>query len=166
MYYLAGGWFYLAVGFHSTSWMYYLACWVFSCFHNPPNSDIDCGIFYVRTDVNACNCIWGCMHTIRESALKVDSVALGEKSLAASGNRTCIGSVPVRWFSSSFIPTSSYEVKDCVVVEVMWSWPQRTVCSRSMTRSLRECPVCSVILSSANPTGTRTNPRQWWVVHC
>ena len=27
------------------------ACWVFSCFHNPPNSDIDCRIFDVLADV-------------------------------------------------------------------------------------------------------------------
>ena len=34
---------------------------------------MDYGIINVRTDVNACNCAWGCMHTVRESALKVDS---------------------------------------------------------------------------------------------
>ena len=28
---------------------------VFSCFHNPPNSDTDYGIINVRTDVNACD---------------------------------------------------------------------------------------------------------------
>ena len=49
------------------------ACWVFLRFHNPLNSDMDCRIFNVRTDVNACSCTWGCMDTIRESALKVDS---------------------------------------------------------------------------------------------
>ena len=31
------------------------ACWVFSCFHNPPNSVMDYRIFNVRTDVNACD---------------------------------------------------------------------------------------------------------------
>ena len=34
---------------------------------------MDYGIFNVCTDVNACNCTWGCMDTVRESALKVDS---------------------------------------------------------------------------------------------
>ena len=43
------------------------------CFHNPPNSDMDNGIFNVHTDVNACDCTRGCTDTIRESALKVDS---------------------------------------------------------------------------------------------
>ena len=30
------------------------ACWIFSCFRNPPNSDINCRIFNVRTCVRAC----------------------------------------------------------------------------------------------------------------
>ena len=33
------------------------------CFHNPPNSDIDYGIFNVRTDVNARDCTRGCTDT-------------------------------------------------------------------------------------------------------
>ena len=41
-------------------------------FHNPPNSDLDYGIFTVRTDVNACDCTRGCTDTVRESALKTD----------------------------------------------------------------------------------------------
>ena len=40
---------------------------------NPPNSDMDYGIFNVHTDVNACDCTWGCADTARESALKADS---------------------------------------------------------------------------------------------
>ena len=51
----------------------YGACWVFLCFYSPPNSDMDYGIFNVRTDVNACDCTRGCRDTVRESALKVDS---------------------------------------------------------------------------------------------
>ena len=51
----------------------YGAYWMFKCFHNPPNSDLDYGIFNVRTDVNACDCVRGCTDTVRESALKVDS---------------------------------------------------------------------------------------------
>ena len=47
--------------------------WVFQCFHNPPNSDMDYGIFNVRIDVNACDCAQRCTDTVRESALKVDS---------------------------------------------------------------------------------------------
>ena len=72
----------------------YFACWVFKCFHYPPNSDMDHGIFNVRKDVNACDCTRGFPDTVRESALKVDP---GRKSLASPGNRTCVGSVPVRY---------------------------------------------------------------------
>ena len=45
---------------------------MFECFHNPPNSDMDYGIFNVHTDINACDCTRGCTDTVRESALKVD----------------------------------------------------------------------------------------------
>ena len=48
----------------------YSACWVFLCFLNPPNFDMDYRIFNVRTDVNACDCTGGCADTVRESALK------------------------------------------------------------------------------------------------
>ena len=49
------------------------SCWAFKCFHYPPNSDMDHGIFDVRTEINACDCARGCTDTVRESALKVDS---------------------------------------------------------------------------------------------
>ena len=48
------------------------ACCVFKCFHKPPNSNMDYGIFNMHTDVNACDCTWGCMDPVRESALKAD----------------------------------------------------------------------------------------------
>ena len=41
----------------------YGACWVFYCFHNPPNFDMDYRIFNVRTDVNACDCTRECTYT-------------------------------------------------------------------------------------------------------
>ena len=50
----------------------YSAYLMFSCFHNPTNSDMYYGIFNVRLDVNACDCRRGCTNTVRESALKVD----------------------------------------------------------------------------------------------
>ena len=76
------------------------------CFHNPPNTDIDYKIFNVRTDVNACDCTRVCTDTVRESALKVDS---GRKSLAALGNRTCVGSVPVQCCNRlSYIPSHKH----------------------------------------------------------
>ena len=51
----------------------YGACWVFECFRNPPNSDMDNRIFNVRTGVNACDCARGCTNTVRVSALKIDT---------------------------------------------------------------------------------------------
>ena len=51
------------------------ACWVFQCFRNLPNSDMDYRIFNVRnvrTAVNVFDCTRGCTDTVRESALKVD----------------------------------------------------------------------------------------------
>ena len=66
----------------------YSACWVFQCFLNPPNSDMDYRIFNEHTGVNACDCTQGCMDTLRESALKVDSgrkipCGTGESSLTS-----------------------------------------------------------------------------------
>ena len=54
----------------------------FKYFHNPPNSDIDYGIFNVRTVVNTFDCTRGHTDTVRESALKVDS---GRKIPCRSG---------------------------------------------------------------------------------
>ena len=55
----------------------YDACWVFSLFHNAPNSDMDSdmtdGIFNVRTAANVCDRTRGFTDTVRESAPKVDS---------------------------------------------------------------------------------------------
>ena len=55
----------------SSSWFIFVvcgACWLFLRCHNPPNSDMDCRIFIVRTDGNAWN---RTQDTKRESALKV-----------------------------------------------------------------------------------------------
>ena len=52
------------------------------------------GIFNVHTDVNACDFTRGYTDTIRESALKVYTER--KKSLAAPGNRTCFGGLPIR----------------------------------------------------------------------
>ena len=72
----------------------YGACWVCLCCHNPPNSDVDYGIFNVRTNVTACDDTRGCADTVRESTRRVD---FGKKNfLAAPGNRTCVSDVTVR----------------------------------------------------------------------
>ena len=44
-------------------YLIYGACWVFLCFHNPPNSDMDYRIFNVRPYANACDCTLGCTDT-------------------------------------------------------------------------------------------------------
>ena len=71
----------------------------FKCFYIPPNSDVDYGIFNVRTDVNTCDFTRGCTDTVKEPALEVDSRR--KKSFAAPGNRTCVGDVRV----SDAVPT-------------------------------------------------------------
>ena len=45
------------------------ACWIFSCFRNPPNTDMDCMIFNVRTWSFSCVRVHTCVgHTDSESA--------------------------------------------------------------------------------------------------
>ena len=56
---------------------------------------MDYGIFNVHTDVNACDCTLGCTDKCLHWKL-----TLGEKSLAAPGNRTSVGGVPVRRFTN------------------------------------------------------------------
>ena len=51
----------------------YGANWVFGCFHNPLNSDMDYRIFNVRIYVNECDCTRDIRTHVRDSALKVDS---------------------------------------------------------------------------------------------
>ena len=55
---------------------------------------MDYRIFNMRTDVNACDCTQGCMDTVRESALKVDS---GRKIPCHTGelnlHRQCAGTM-------------------------------------------------------------------------
>ena len=54
---------------------------------------MDHRIVNVRTDVNACVCTRVCTDTRKR--VRAESW-LGQKSLAAAGNRTCVSSVPVR----------------------------------------------------------------------
>ena len=63
-------------------------------FPNPPNSDMNYGIFNVCTDVNACDCTRGCTDTRKRVC--TESWLWEEKSLAAPGNRTCVSGVTVR----------------------------------------------------------------------
>ena len=71
---------------------------------------MDCRIFNVRTDVNACDCTRGCADTVRESALKVDS---GGKLPCRNGesntSRRCAGPT---FYQLSYIPTLPGEVEE------------------------------------------------------
>ena len=53
-----------------------LRCMLGVYFPNPPNSDMDYGIFNVHTDVNACDCTRGCTDILRGYALKIDSTRI------------------------------------------------------------------------------------------
>ena len=81
----------------------YGACWVFRCFHNPSNSDMDYRIFNVHTDVDACSYTQGCTDSIRESSLKVHS---GRPIPCRTVNQTYLSGVPVqrstKWAKPSF----------------------------------------------------------------
>ena len=64
---------------------------------------MDYGIFNVHTDVNACDCIWECTDTIRESALKVDS---GRKTLCSIGeSNQCWQRAGLMLYQLSYIST-------------------------------------------------------------
>ena len=89
----------------SSSWLFccYGACWVCSCCHNPPDSDMDYRVFNVRTDVNACDCTWG-VRTPKESLHW--KLTLGRKSLVAPGNRTFVSGLTGRYSNQlSYIPS-------------------------------------------------------------
>ena len=81
----------------------YGACWVFRCFHNPSNSDMDYRIFNVHTDVDACSYTQGCTDSIRESSLKVHS---GRPIPCRTVNQTYLSGVLVqrstKWAKPSF----------------------------------------------------------------
>ena len=80
----------------------YGACQMFQLFHHQPNSDMD-GIFNVHTDVNACDCTWGCANAITESAVKVDS---GRKkySLPGRGFEPALAACRSELYQLSYIP--------------------------------------------------------------
>ena len=60
---------------------------------------MDCGIFNVRTAVNACDCTRWCTDIVRKSALKVGFGRKKKKTLAP-GNRNCVGDLSVRCSTS------------------------------------------------------------------
>ena len=92
----------------------YGAWWVFYCFYNPPNSDMDYRIFNVRTNVNACDCAWGCANTERESALKVDS---GRKILCRTGESNLFQRrAGPTLYQLSYIPTPFDSLHSCALL--------------------------------------------------
>ena len=69
----------------------YRACRVFYCFHNPPNSDTD------LYRAHRCKCMR--LHTGvygHRKRVCTESWLWEKNPLLAPGNRTCVGSVPVR----------------------------------------------------------------------
>ena len=69
------------------------------------------GIFNVHTDVNACDCTWGCTNTVREFELTADHG--GEKSILAQGNLN-LDQQLVRPLNemSSFLPLTPFNLFD------------------------------------------------------
>ena len=60
------------------------------------------------TDVTACDCTWGCMDTIRESALKVDS---GRKNpCRIRESNLCQWHASLMLYQLSYIPTPTQAV--------------------------------------------------------
>ena len=57
------------------------------------NSDIDCRIFNVCTDVNACDCTRGRGGGTDTVRVFIETLTLAEKSLAPSENRTCVNDI-------------------------------------------------------------------------
>ena len=81
-------------------------CFCVSIIHQ---TDMDYEIFNVRTDVNACDCAWGCTDTLRESALKGDS---GRKipchTRKTNQHRGRAGPM---LYQLNYIPTKSYGLR-------------------------------------------------------
>ena len=94
---------------------------------------MDHGIFNMHTDVNVCNCTWECMDTV-ESALKVNC---GRKSLAAPGNSTCIGSVPIRCSTNRATAPPHFVSVQNFSFSVVWHLVRWPTCYSTM--------VCSVL---------------------
>ena len=93
---------------HTTQCMVYAGCLSVSIIHQ--TLDMDYSIFNMRTDVNACDCMQGCMGTVRESALKVDC---GRKNPRCTGGQTCVNGMPV-WCSViwvTFAPVACTEIR-------------------------------------------------------
>ena len=63
------------------------------------------GIFNVHTDVNACDCTWGCTDTVTGSALKVDSGRKITRCTGESKLRLRLAG-PMFYQLSSYIPPS------------------------------------------------------------
>ena len=69
---------------------------------------MDYRIFNVCTDVTACDCTWGCMDTIRESALKVD---FGRKfTCCTRKSNLCQWCASLMLYQLSYIPIQFLKV--------------------------------------------------------
>ena len=91
------GWFPRESQLRQSRYLTYGACWVFYCFHNPPNSGMDYRIFNMHSDVNACDCTQGCTDT----AESLHWILTGRKIPRCTGESTCVSRVPV-WCSTNW----------------------------------------------------------------
>ena len=113
--------------------LFFNACWVFSCFHNPPNTDMDYRIFNVRTSSFLCMRIHMRVgHINSESAQHFDSEELSPIFLVL-----LTGCQP-QVFGSRF--SMLYPLSHPVTHEYMTLWP---------------VPVCAVCLSPVQVGGDR-----------
>ena len=116
----------------------YGVCLVLWCFHNPPNTDMDNGIFNVCTDLKHA-IAHGDVGTMFENLHW--KWTLGENSLAAPGNRTCVSGVPVRC-STNWTTSPDEEASSISRPEVTtYSWQDMKIQERR-NWSLRRTPGC------------------------
>ena len=89
---------------------------------------MDYGIFNVRTDVNAYDCARGCLDTVRESALEVDS---GRKIPCHTRQSSlCHWRAGLTLYQLSYVPTHEYY------------WVKATAATRAVLQSLTSVLMC------------------------
>ena len=150
----------------SPSWLFcrYGACLLCLCRHKPPNSNMDYRIFNARTDVNACDCTWGCADTEKECALKAESgkqmpCRTGESNLRQRRD----GPMLYRWATSSL----SLGWSQATTVWTSVSLPRLELVNRNSTpvrsAALQLNICCSHVHSTITPgVISRRWGLRWW----
>ena len=144
----------------------YGAYWVVWCFHNLPNSDMDCKIFNVGTDVNTRDCTCGCRET--RKIFYSESWFWEENPSPHRGNRICVSGVPVRrstkW--ATFIPDVFSQECACAIFYyrrfILPSLCEPFQLHRSFTEVLsRPCSVGAKAGLCRQSQGRRLRPLKW-----